>query len=696
VALDRIVESANVTHSTAQSTGFASWLVAATIIIVISIATLFGGFESSAWIRMTTPETVMAVNSLAGYSGFIDERAIHTENVVFFGHVVMFSGGPIAQDFYALRPIYSFFASALVPLFGWWPSMLVVNLAAWACAVLLTFVLSASMTGSSVAARWSALYAAGGLGFVAHVHDYSAHLLAFTFYFGAVTLLYLSGVWNERKGWTTHVAIGCYLAIAALQYNTGLVAVLAYAIVAVRHNGVVRVTVTCVGPYLVVKAWPYLMNLSSGWAIDYELTERMYRGQAMQQWQQLLTDPARLVSRYLGGLVDFMSYEMPFLTLAGLLGVVILCMRRRSVDFTIFIFGCFVAPIMALTAYVGRGLATGYITFQTACFIYVGAGVVLSVYAEKGTMRYLAVAAGAVLLACQLAWNLAFLWGMNGPVQIYFLGLARLWTWLPDITTIPEVLSLTGHDAVPTLFHGDASLAAAGGVACRDLMPTAVPVMSRGTVGALILRLPFALLCAAALGFLMRARLLPTGRYIGARGVAFSTAALLMFPAVVNIPMRADSFPALCYDRRFPARAQTIELALDVSPVFVEKLQALPADVVDIEIFQGFRLLRLGSAQIRTTLFIGDTELPLTSATLLDQIDRATVANAFATSRRVVLRAENLPPDALIEGWQRNGVPGRTLTTDRAITPDVDKVLPMLEIRARRSRGSQVLLFAGF
>src|SRR4029453_16010997 len=99
----------------------------------------------------------------------------------------------------SLRPVYGYLVSAIVPLLGWFGAPLAVNLVGWVLAVLLVYMLTLQVTGQRSAAFWAALFSVSGMGFASHAQDYSAHLLAFTFYFAAIYFVYDSQVWREAR-----------------------------------------------------------------------------------------------------------------------------------------------------------------------------------------------------------------------------------------------------------------------------------------------------------------------------------------------------------------------------------------------------------------------------------------------------------------------------------------------------------------
>lgn len=701
-----------------------AWSLAAAAALIIAIVVHWGAGERSAWVLMTAPDTTYEVgdiggNWLLGYSGAKGDAPLQAENFYSFVHLQMFSGGPIAKDYYAVRPIYPFLSSLFAPVLGWQGSMLFVNMLAWALAPVLVFLFCRSVTGSRPAAFWSALLALAGLGFVAHAHDYSAHLLAFTFYFGAVFLVHESRVWRETREWPVHAALGAFLAVAALEYNTGLVAIAGYAVAAIRRNGLVRVGATAAAAAAPAFLWPRFLNLLSGSKVDYGEIERYYREWAVAAWRELLDQPAGLAWRYAMTVVDFLSYEMPLLMAAGLLGIAALVRARRSLDFAVFVFAMFPFPVLALAAYAGPYTAKGYLTFQTAIFVYAGAGFLL--WRLSGRRRILAVAVGGALVAGQLAWNLSYLLGVTAPIKLYFLyGFEHLAAWLPDIARVPDVLSLTGIEPTPRLFGGAATLHRAGLEPCAAPLfgpPDADPLIGSAGSGAfrraLMVRAPFALLISAAAWMLVRSRLVGTDSTARRRRAPalIGFVLLLVGPAYARRQYLEPDLPRGCMGLSTSLTGRDFVYTVDVSPDVIRRLENLPQDVRELEIATGFRTARASHPDLRVAMVAGDLRIELGPANArgvrailppapparLHVVDREALVRALRGSRRISLEVGGAPGTLAVEAWQRNDSAGRRLFADgRLLGYGEQRTVPFVEIRARRPGELGLLLFAAF
>ena len=679
------------------------------ITAVLAVVSYFGVSERSAWILMTAPDFTHRDNSLLGFSSIQYDRPIHIENTPFLAHLLMFSGGPIADDIYALRPLYTYLASALVPLLSWIPALLAMNLIAWAVGVAFVYAFAFKVTSQRAVAFWASLLAVGGMGFVAHVHDYSAHLLAFTFYFAAVYLVYVSDLWRASQPWRVHIGIGCFLALASLEYHTGLAALLGYALASVRHNRLMRIAVICAFVYGCTALWPHALNWLGGTEIDYGAVERRFLKTAIDLWIQLSADPLLLLRSYGGVVLRFLSYEMPLLLAFGAAGLAALVVERRNLDFAIFVAAFSAVPILALAVYTGPALVSrGYISYQTSIFIYVGAGWLLHRLAWLGPRGpALASLAGMGLLAASSAWNLAYLVGVVGPLKIYFLGIEPYWTGLTgtlsQMAHIPEVVSLTGAEPAPRLFFGSATLLDAGLVPCTAAVMR-VMAPEHYWLRALVVRAPFLLLTVGAALSLLRAGLLhvggePLGATVRAYWLTGGLAVLVGASALINYPTRAQGFPSFCNHNLGAAAGRHLRYEVDVSPQFLARLDALPADVKDLEILHGFRQAPSVDPSVQVALVGDGLRVEFSRTDPVPRVNRVAVIAALHRTPRLALEVTHASaaPITAAAGWQRNGLPGRRLIVDgRNLEFAEQPVLPVLEIRARQPGGMFLPDLVGF
>lgn len=682
-------------------------LLCAAIPVMVLVTTLGSG-DHSAWLMTTTPiakyprlKTInLDANSFYGYSGFWDNHLTHKENFSTLSQMAMFSGGPILGDYYALRPIYPFLASTVLVVLGWKGSMIAINLTAWLIAVPIVFVFALRLTDNRRAASWAALFSLVGMGFVVHIHDYSAHLLSFTLYFICVFLAYESGIWRERRPWWTHLALGSFLAIAALEYNTGLLAIAGYAIVGLRHNGVVRTTFTAWISAVPTFLWPPFLNFLSGSWVDYGATERLYRQLVWEDWTSRgLGDAA---TTYVITIVNYLSYEMCPMILIGCCGIGLLLYEKKNFDTAVFVFAFFLMPIFAMAVYAGSFLAKGYLTYQTAIFIYVGAGFLLARFSSGHRPHVLiGPVLGTVVWFGQLAWNLSYLLGIEAPTKMYFLwGYEYLGAWMAGLWNVPIVVSLTGLEPVPGIFGGSASLAEAGAAICRTALIT--PPAGSGWLNALEVRAPFTILVCVSLVLLWRQILRPTGVRRALSWSAFFgfgiglSGLVLILPALWNSAFTRRHVPVGCMDPGTSVVATTVHLSVTVSSDFVNLLKRLPHDVRQIEVLQGFRYGQITDRDERVELAIGSFRAPLNQQ-YVTVVDREEFVRALENVPRIDIEADSPSGHVSVHGWQANGTPDRlVMVNGKLASAAVLPVVPEVELRARAPGPLGLTILLGF
>jgi hypothetical protein len=150
----------------------------------------------SGFIQMTRAweKDTLQLTGLLGFTGFESGEPIGRENLYFLIHANAFLNGAVAGDFYFLRPVQSFLASVFVPITGWRNSFLVLNIINWVSAAGLMYVFARGLHLPKHGALLAALLAFFGIGFAAHAHSASAHLMAFTVYLGCLTLVHRTGL----------------------------------------------------------------------------------------------------------------------------------------------------------------------------------------------------------------------------------------------------------------------------------------------------------------------------------------------------------------------------------------------------------------------------------------------------------------------------------------------------------------------
>lgn len=214
--------------------------VSSFLILSLFYLCVMHGQRSSA-ISMTLPfQSHAGLAPLFGWSSFYGNTIIHSENwetvreVLFFNGLQGIEAGGV--PFTITRAFYSFAASFLTPFLGLFPSFILLNTLAMAICAWTTWTLTRRLFRNSRSALFATILACGGIGMTAHIHEYCAHLAAFALYYVGVCLFYRSGIYFRRRPLRTHVLLGTYLACASLLYNSGVMLLGAYVLLALRRN----------------------------------------------------------------------------------------------------------------------------------------------------------------------------------------------------------------------------------------------------------------------------------------------------------------------------------------------------------------------------------------------------------------------------------------------------------------------------
>lgn len=183
-------------------------------------------------------------------------------------------------------------------------------------------------------------------------------------------------------GWSTIFGLAAIFAFAGSQYTTGLTAVFACALCAVRYNGVLK-PAFIVGVVLVTREfWPDYINWVYGLETDYGATEAVYRDRSLQKLADIYPDVWGLVRYWALGFAGYFFVNGPVMTLLGSLGLFGMIVRwnspshvndpprRRDIAWLLFTF-CLL-PVLMYPLYVGDDLAKGYISFATSDWCRLG------------------------------------------------------------------------------------------------------------------------------------------------------------------------------------------------------------------------------------------------------------------------------------------------------------------------------------
>jgi hypothetical protein len=663
-------------------------VVAAALFLVLAALWTAGSLHfGSAW---TKTGSAYSVNSILGYSETERANIVHKENRSFLQQIAMFSGSTtdVVDKFYIVRPAYAYVAALLAPVFGIVGAAMVMNLLGWAIAAFCAWSLAVRLFGDPLAGLLAVAFVATGMGFVVHVTDYSAHLLAFTTYYLGVLILYRSEVWKDpSRSRAVHLAIGAYIALCCLTYNMGLALLFAYIVIAVRHNRKVDIVLSSVIALSAQYVWVAVLNLgyalkSGDWSW-YNLygNESSYLSESIREWMRLWSAPIEGLRGTIQVFLEFLSFEFPLTVAAGVIAVAALFWRDRQRLFVFFVL--FVLPIAGAMAYAQRAAARGYLVFGISLFLYAALGGLLA-RAMRGAnrgRRTAAIVTVLVLIGGQIAWSGAQFTGYLGPLRGYFIGLNHA---AADFTERPiEVISLTNDEPRPAWFGGGAQFDRLG------LYEAAGPEQtSSNFVRRLAISLASRALITAYFVFLIAS----VGALYGWpvwRGALVSLIFFYLVPSVMMAATVSETIRFVPIDTAGPGvRCATMHYRVHLSDNFRHRLNEVGAAPNRFELF--FRV-------------VGGTRLPQFK---LDGHDL--VINAGAREgqwlvsdsdwRAKILTAATLEltyrynGDVTYLGWQRNGLSDRVLTFEGCETKATAAVLPALEVRAVTDRGGPVVI----
>ena len=183
-----------------------AWLSLLLFIAISIPITIYGQFERSGFILMTSPtEASHSSNSLLGFSDTIGEVPVFKENIPFIKQVMMFGGidDYHNQSFYVSRPMYAFLVSLITPLAGIFNSFIIINYLSWTTCAWITWRFTKKVFQDELASFIAVIFVSGGLGLIVHIGDYSAHLIGFSAYYLGVLILYESEVWFQPISFKT-------------------------------------------------------------------------------------------------------------------------------------------------------------------------------------------------------------------------------------------------------------------------------------------------------------------------------------------------------------------------------------------------------------------------------------------------------------------------------------------------------------
>lgn len=662
-------------------------MAAALFLVLAALWTVGSMHFGSAW---TKTGSAYNVNSIIGYSETERANIVHKENRSFLQQIAMFSGATtdVVDKFYIVRPAYAYVAALLAPLFGITGAALMMNLLGWAIAAFCAWSMAVRLFSDPLAGLLAVAFVATGMGFVVHVTDYSAHLLAFTTYYLGILILYRSEVWKDPgRSRTVHLAIGAYIALCCLTYNMGLALLFAYIVIAVRHNRLSDIVLSSVIALSAQYVWVAVLNL--GYALKsgewswYNLygNEGSYLSESIREWVRLWSTPIEGLSGTIQVFLEFLSFEFPLTVAAGIIAVAVLFWRDRQRLFVIFVL--FVLPIAGAMAYAQRAAARGYLVFGVSLIIYAALGGLFA-RAMRGTnrgRRAAAIVTVLVLIGGQIVWSGAQFAGYLGPLRGYFIGLNHA---VADFTERPiEVISLTNEEPRPVWF---------GGAAAFDRLGLYEAGGPEQTQSSFARRIAISLASRALITAYVVLLIASTGVLYGWpawRGALICLIFFYLVPSVVMAATVRETIRFVPIDTTGPgARCARMHYSVHLSDNFRHRLNEVGTAPNRLELF--FRVV--GETRLPQFKLDGN-DLAISPGTneghwlVTDSDWRAKIQGAKTLELTYVYNG-----DVSYLGWQRNGLPGRALAFEECTTKATAAVLPALEIRTVVDRGVPILI----
>jgi hypothetical protein len=652
---------------------------AGALFLAFSAAVTLTDGEGAAWILMTSPvERSHRVNSLLGYTVLLGGAPLHKENVCSFDLLMLFRGVSAPLDWRAVRSVYPFAASVLFPLASPATALALTVWLSWAAAALVAARFAWRLAPGTPAPALAVVLATGGMGMLAHAADYGAHLMSFTFYWLGVLALLESEVWRRARPLRVHLGLGALMAVACLQYNTGLVLGLGSLLVSLRHN---RTPHVLAGASLWLTAqpvWQWTLNRLRG-AADaaaqpFYPVEGSFLRESLGAWGRLVVEsPPAAAAALAGRLGEFAFFDSPLVVAGGLLALPFV-FRSRAERWFALVLGAL--PLGAALAFSQSAASRGHPVYGISVFFHAALAVVLARgWRRRGALRSLAAAATLAVVASHFWWSTAYRRGNLGPLKAYYLGLDDA---APLMRRPPAVVSsLTGEEPVPAAFGGAARLVDAGAL----VTPATQPARARPALAVVGGAVPAAylVLMAATLGRTRRGR----------AAAAAAAAAAALSSALLGSRLTLAQPAVFPFDRAITlSEGEELTYRLHLAPG-VRQALARHAPVAERAYFH-LALSpprgappRVHGCQVR--MIAGGRELAVRPhVEHLWSVNSARLAAAAAASPDFVVKVV-APRACDLQGWQRASLPGRAVETSRGQSP---AVVPALELRLVRPDGS--------
>lgn len=619
---------------------------------------------------------------LFGYTFIAGSQPMMAENSFYIDQTLMFlgAGSRLSMYFTSIRPLYAFMASLLAPATDILSALALINYLAWALAAYVSWRYTSKVFNDEWAAAIAVVLTAFGLGFVIHVNDYSPHILPFAMYYLGTLVIYESGVWREARPWSTHLAIGAYLAVCSLGYSTGLMLAAAYALVAVKRNRWHHVLGALMLGVSSQYVWTIALNVVNGLAshqwqwINVPYYEQWQMRESLGIWASTLSSPSVAVRTFVDSLLQFGGVECPLLTA---LAAISWLLQPRSRAQRWFDFALAATPIAVALVYVQITATRGYLVFGISLWIYSTIAGTLATALRAPSTRKIAAVAVVLVFSLQASWSTAYLQGYLIPIKMFY-GFTSL-TWIRpyvDQWRRTPALSLTDLEPAPVLFGGTATLRAAGAVIAPD-----PPIPSFTWRFGLVARSTIvAYLALVASVWLGRSRLLM---------IALGSALIWIVPVgAAQIWPRQPTPVYSTLDSERIRAGDRWRYVVDVGPGFLRAAGDVMARATAVEF-----MVAPVQAPFAVRITAGGQELAVATAgqhVLRSALTARDVVGLLNASGRieVELTADH---DTRVFGWQRPDLPGRSV---RAAQADLSPItaLPAFELRLLDARGAAQLV----
>lgn len=662
--------------SMVKNTSLASWAVAFFLAVSVPLFYL-NWLAGSGFIATTLPyENKHAMNSVIGFTQPFANLLIQLENRPSFDHVTLFAGKTdgLGFDFMIKRPLYGFLASFFVPLLGLMGAFCLINYLCWALCVWVSWRFARKIFDDETPAFVAVILTTLGTGLVFYCTDYEPHILSYALCYLGFLLLYETKIAFEKRPWPVHLGLGAFFGLASLAYNTGLMLVGSYGVLGFRKNGWKRILLGVFLGTISQSLWLGFL-MFSGILQDYDRNESGLLQKSLMGWIRHLGFPHFDFFQVLFlRIYEFLWVESPFILAIGSIGIFLL---RKNKKLMFFFVGIISIPLAMALIFAGdTALVRGYLIYQVSLVLYLGAAYWIGLGLKKSSeTKILTICLTALLLLCQGAWVTAHLRGNAGPVKAFNYG-------MPDgqdfLFRSPVIMNYTGNQPKPLLFGGWGSWSEAGmGGGDQPELHRAQPFSMKRTF---FLRALFFLYSALLVISLCRTRVQRVRGTFALLGVFVLTGVILNWgcpdPIRFFYPGNSIGVPSqskLTYDIRFSG--SFLEMLSRKTPEAKKLLFMVPGG------FEGSQM----------NLSSGGTPIPLQrwnppglNAPGLFEAPLSSLSDILR-GRGLTLNIQTDRWGAHASGWQRSGVPGRTLAinTQQFAKHDFEHLAlyPIVEIR---------------